>query len=363
MLGFSVFYNTLKHSKESEWVNPMERFILAPILTLLLSTSSLCAVPLYQVIDLGTLGGTQSAAYGLNNSGYASGYSNLNGITGTHAFYWHNNSMIDANPSGYSGSCAYGINDEGYVVGMAYKSQQQYVFIWKDGNATIVGSGYACAINNNNEIVGYSGILGTGQHRAFQYRNGVLADLGSGNTAWGENDLGQVVGDSTSSVLRAVMWQNGTMTYLGDLGGVSSSAASINDYGEAVGYSSNAQGEYHAVLWRDGTTIDLGMLAGHHTYAKAINNSNQIVGFASSYGAFLWQDGVMTDINTLISSDSAWNIGQAWDINDSGQIIGCGDANGAIHAVLLNPVPEPSSILALLLGIWGIGGIAWRRRK
>lgn len=349
----------------------MKRFLLASAtlcLVAFLSTHALCAAALYQVIALGTLGGNLSQPYGLNNRGEVSGCSSLDGTVGTHAFYWHNNTMIDANPSGYPGSYAYGINDKGCVVGMAYMSGQQYAFMWNRGIATVIGSGYACAINNSDEIVGYSGILGTGEHQAFVYRNGATTSLGADKVARGINDAGQIVGESNGLVKHAVMWQGDQMICLPDLGGRSSSANDVNAYGESAGYSSNAQGEYHAALWRNGTITDLGMLGGYSTYAKGINKYCQVVGFAmthgsSMHGGFLWQDGALMNLNTLIPVESGWRIYQATDINDSGQIIGYGSCNGVYSAVLLNPVPEPSSLLALLCGIGRMGGTMWRRKS
>ena len=60
---------------------------------------------------------------------------------------------------------------------------------------------------------------------------------------------------------------------------------------------------------------------------------------------FIWQDNVMTDLNTVIREDSNLYIIAASNINERGQISGMAtvltgaDAN-KIHAILLTPVRE-----------------------
>lgn len=338
--------------------------VVMALLAVLSFAIPLFGAPLYQVVDLGTLSGTQSVAYGINSQGEVCGYSYIAGSVSSHAFSWQNGTMTDLNPTGYAGSDAFGINDKGRVVGMTYLNQVQYAFLWKDGAATIIGNGYAEDININDEVVGYAGVLGTGQHQAFWYHNGSMTNLGAGTTAWAINDSGTVVGAYMDRNYndQAVIWQNGQMTYLDTLGGPSGSATDINNCGEIIGYLYDPEGQCHSVLWRNDDIADLGNLEGFRLYPKAINNNHQVVGFAvmPGGGAFLWQDGVLTRINDLIPSSPGWTISQACDINDSGQIAGWGAYNGQFHAVLLNPVPEPSSVLALLCGI---GGLAWRKKN
>ncbi len=47
----------------------------------------------------------------------------------------------------------------------------------------------------------------------------------------------------------AFVWQNGTMTDLGTLGGFVSVPNAINEHGQIVGGSNTASGKGRAVLW------------------------------------------------------------------------------------------------------------------
>jgi probable HAF family extracellular repeat protein len=150
------------------------------------------------------------------------------------------------------------------------------------------------------------------------------------------------------------MWENGTAVVLPDLGFPRSNIAfAINNRGQIAGKVRTADGTtYVAALWQpDGTLTNLGILPGDFAaFATGINNRGQVVGnnFDSSFNwshGFIWQNGVMTDLNTLIPADSNLFIISASNINDHGQISGMatvvsGPHMGDIHAYLATPVDE-----------------------
>jgi probable HAF family extracellular repeat protein len=213
-------------------------------------------------------------------------------------------------PDGRSG--ALGINDNGQIVGYtAVVGGSDNAFLWTPaqpggttGTMTNLGtlggaSSTASGISGDGQkIVGYSTIVGNQAFHAFLWQTGTgMGDLGTlpgGNSsfAYGISGNGQkIVGSSDA---HAVLWENGTIADLGTLGGSYSVAYGVNDLGQIVGQSSTTDGATHAVLWDHGTITDLGTLGGSYGLAYGINgNGTKIVGQSAVPGdqvghATLW---------------------------------------------------------------------------
>ena len=112
---------------------------------------------------------------------------------------------------------------------------------------------------------------------------------------------------------------------------MSNAASSINELGEVVGTSQAKDGTIHSFLWTEVVGMrDIGTLPGAFATiagcCNTINNRSQIVGFSingTGSTAFLWQDDVIRDLNTL-TVDSPLHLLAAYSINDAGEIVGQG---------------------------------------
>jgi len=174
--------------------------------------------------------------------------------------------------------------------------------------------GMAFAINDNGHAVGVSGRCGNtmpppiagGPHAVLWEKDGSVHDLGNlggtgdpailgvGNVAFAINNQGQVAGVSAlqdNKSFRAFLWskRTGRMQSLGTLpGDVNSGGLAMNDRGDVVGASIDgplATGNSRVFLWRDGKMYDLNTLMTPDSpflallVPGAINSEGSIVGF------------------------------------------------------------------------------------
>jgi probable HAF family extracellular repeat protein len=267
--------------------------------------------PNYTVTDLGTLGGTFGQANHVNNSGSVVGSGNLPGDTESHAFLWRKGIKSDLGTFGGPNSGAVFINESGEVVGTAETSTPDPL------EENFCGASFICL--------------------PFVWHDGLMVPLptlgGNNGFALGINSRGQVAGGAENTMpdspcpleVKPVIWEKGEIVQeLPTIGGdPDGSVQAINDNGQAVGLTGDCISTHHTVLWNKGTPTDVGTPGGLLLLPSAINNRGQIVGGALSSDfsvevAFLWQNGVATELGTLPPDVFSFASG----INDKGQIVG-----------------------------------------
>jgi len=340
----------------------------------------------YIVIDLGTLGGSFALAGGLNDWGSVTGFSYLTDDAAVHGFFWRNGVMTEIlTLGGPDSEVDFPSNDWNQVVGHSDTSTpdplgEDYCgfgtgltcvpFLWQKGVMTplsLLGgnNGAAYEINNWGVIVGEAEnstqdpectppqLL---QPQPVWWYNGKVHQLPilSEDTAGAAvviNDLGQIAGVSGTCpdpFVHAVFWQNGRAIDMGNLGGTTGNyTADINNRGQVVGESDVSQDvTAHGFVWDKHSGMkDLGTMPGDYSSSgDGINNLGQIVGGScdadGNCRAVLWQNGAITDLNTLIPPDSNLYLLEATGtINDLGEIAGeaYDISSGEIHPFLLIP--------------------------
>jgi probable HAF family extracellular repeat protein len=344
----------------------------------------------YVVTDLPTLGGNASAlAGGLNNRGWVNGAYYLSGNTTQHAFLWRDGETMDLGTlGGPNSSASFPLNEQGQVAGGSEISTPDpngesfcaaYLgfpadnliclpFIWEKGVMTALptlggNNGNANQINNRGQIAGNTEnttfdptcLAPALEQKPVVWRNGTIEQelpIPSGDTdgiAIGINDLGEVVGSSGicgSINLHGLLWQSGLFTDLGSLGGsLVTLPQSINNRGQVVGFSDLAgDTTTHGFFWQKGVMTDLGTLAGDFfSFAFSINEKDQVVGQSCDISfncrAVLWENGGITDLNTLIPADSPLYLLIAFSNNSRGQIEGIAleTSTGELHDFLATP--------------------------
>ena len=314
------------------------------------------------ITDLGTLGGDHSFAIAINDFDQVVGESRPSGNQDPHIFLYSGGNLIDISAANNIGpgtyaSTANAISNWGQI---AANISNGHAAILVQGTTTDLGTfggiySVALGINNASQAVGYYSSPGFLNH-AFLYSNGNMTPLGpfgveATSIARGINDAGTIVGSATDSFSipsHAFVYANGVMTDISPFGNSESYAHAINNNGEIVGeYLTADNSAFHAFIYKNGVFTDIGSATSSETVAYAINDHGQVVGSTwvlradscrtcQEYEshAFVYVDGTLFDLNSLLPPGSPWKLMEAFGINNNGKIVGYGLINGRFHAYM-----------------------------
>jgi probable HAF family extracellular repeat protein len=315
------------------------------------------AAATYAVTDLGTLDGVSSMGKAISESGLVVGDVVMPGELSWRAFLY-DGVMHDLGTLGGMSSSATGVNDAGDVVGESTWVPGSYAgyrgFLYRDGVMTDLVPDVPVPvipfdINDAGDVVGLAVTLDETAQQAFVLREGTLTYLG---TLGGTNSVaraitqsGEIAGQSLIEddvESHAFLVQGGAMQDLGTLGNTNASAWGISDALHVVGWGNMPDtGDNRAFLYHGGVMAPLPPLELNGTSrAFDVNTAGHVVGHGRVGGqqrAFIYRDGVTTDLNTLIPADSDIVVFDAMGINDAGQIVGTANVGDEYHAVLLTP--------------------------
>jgi probable HAF family extracellular repeat protein len=364
----------------------------------LLATLATAQTPRYTVTDLGALGGTNSSGNGINYQGRVAGAASLPSGN-SRAFLSGPGVVYDVGTLGGPNSSEGGLNASNQMAIFADTLQKDpfgndfcgfgtnlicMAAIW-NGTMTALptlggNNSIAYAINNQGQVAGAAETSTKDATciapQVLRFEAALWGPAGQiqqlpplpgdtvGAALW-LNNYGQVVGSSGTCAnggvtpvfdgAHAVLWQNGSPTNLGNLGGsMVALGQSINDLGEVVGCADLASElpgfpfvQLHAFLWGQATGMqDIGAVGTDFSSLPfGINNNGQAVGAScddmGNCRAFLWQNKAMMDLNALVPANSPLYLMFAFVINDAGEIAGQAlqTSTGEIHAFVATPIP------------------------
>jgi len=296
------------------------------------------------------------------------------------------------------------INDNNLIVGASSFSWDAKPILWNKGFTTVLSecSGEAVAINKYGQAVGT--IVENGSQHGFLFVPGAAIFNIGGAMATDINASGNVSGANNGE---AALWQISTGQWESLNAGIGSLATALNDDNTVIGYDAdNGGGSFvskdgvvsvfdqnyqandinNAGRIVEGITFDNSLrftdapydfIQTKYSYGRfsetmKVNDAGNSVGYFDTgfegLHALIVEGEFMQDLNMLIDAGLGWKLSIARAMNNKGVIVGEGfNAAGELHGFELlpqsaYPVPEPSSLLLLSLGISSVGFLKSRNR-
>ena len=331
---------------------------------------------------IGTFGGVESSAGGLNDAGQVAGIA-PNADETALGFRWsETGGLVALGTFGGAAVLPSAINRHGQLTGWASNDDPAgtpRAIFWseaggaRDLGALGPGATFGEAINDAGMIAGSSPAPDGRDHAFVWTAAGGMVDLGtnggSNSTAHLINNAGQVAG--SLRVAKGVgehgfVWNQATgMVDIGTLGGDFSYVSAMNQAGQVAGGSHlGCGGCFHAVTWSAaGGLADLGVLGGVYSDAFGINARGEVVGWADSasssasfFHAFVWTRAIgMVDLNGRIANAPAGlELTAALAISDDGAIVADSNAGmvllmpgtGGSDAPVVGPIQAGGAVIA-----------------
>ncbi len=341
----------------------------------------------------GIFGYGPANGWGINDLGNICGYER-NCASEWEPFFWspETGRVVLEIPAGFEEGRAFDLNSKNQVVGeLLTINSVAHGALWQNGEVIELGIppwgnfSRARAINDKAQVTGQWGNSAIGPIHAFLWVEGEMLDLklpiGPFHDGNDINSLGQITGWMGNAPFidsHAFIWDDGNVIDLGVIpGGFTAEGKAINNHGDVAvqGFKLNDNKEViiRSFLWRDGQWIDIGVLPGFdETRAVDMNDAGEITGQcemldSTATRSFIWQDGIMWDLNELWSSDDSdlLSVGLPRSINQLGQIAAKGVHNEfSTPAVRLSPIVRRvgdidgngivnTTDLLILLSSWG----------
>ena len=354
--------------------------MIASVAAVVLNAPAAFSQVRYNVIDLGTLGGAQSKAYGINSRGQIVGEAETSPGQRS-AFVWKNGQMTAlAAPTEGKTVVARDISDTGIIVGdiLDWGSFQIHAAKWSDPTTctdlnVLPGgnSSSAYGVNDAGVVVGWSSTSASAG-RAFKY-DSAMTDIGITASFMSSADAINNAGDIAvnfwntdlssrphpghphpKAFMSAFVPAAGSWSVPGSVGGKSVIGVwGLNHNGHMVGSVGTTINSYTFAREAPTSGTAIQQTVSATGMATALNDRDVSVGSfydspSGTYNAWVCGGlipGAAENLNGLIAPESGWQLEFAQDVNNLGQIVGYGlyMGVGSPRAFLLDPISGGTS--------------------
>jgi probable HAF family extracellular repeat protein len=319
------------------------------------------------------------------------------------AFRWTSSTgMTDFGSSGAPESVANAVSPDGQIA-VGYNTTQVHTdygpvsvkqaFGWKTNGQVlndfrgppIANWAIAYGVSNNGIVVGVVSEYGPpdrtygfrGDNRLIGIGNGSAAAWGisaDGNTVFGESDFFEL--ESNAYRRQATIWTNGNNNGIGLrglMGAANCTAYAASADGSVIVGESDTGSGHEAVLWARNESDEakgLGLLPGDlSSVARAVSGNGKIVVGSSGCKLFIWdEDNGMRNLQDVLENQygidlAGWRLISVDGVSADGSVIvGYGTNPSGFTESWIVTIPEPSSLVILLMGAFGLVALLKQQR-